>query len=201
MSQNFFFMDETTLQRAAAEEARAIGHQLADVPLHDVWAIALRGGGPGRSIEDALAVSPLRRGGSQHVLVRGLFALRHAAGRLLGWDALLHDGAGDSYLQRLTDDERSRSSVRPGTVERGFRLLYVFRREALAEVRNATVHAFLALALSPRADGHTLYWAVYVKPVGALTALYMALIDPFRRWIVYPTMIRETQAAWARAYG
>ena len=33
MSQNFFFMDETTLQRAAAEQARAIGQTLADVPL------------------------------------------------------------------------------------------------------------------------------------------------------------------------
>ena len=37
---------------------------------------------------------------------------------------------------------------------------------------------------------------VYVKPVGWLTPLYMALIDPFRRWIVYPALIRRTQAAW-----
>jgi predicted ATPase/class 3 adenylate cyclase len=33
MSQNFFFMDETTLQRTSAERARAIGQTLADVPL------------------------------------------------------------------------------------------------------------------------------------------------------------------------
>ena len=66
--------------------------------------------------------------------------------------------------------------------------------------RNATVHAFLVLALSSRPDGHMLYWAIYVKPVGALTGLYMALIDPFRRWIVYPALIAEMQDAWARAY-
>jgi hypothetical protein len=29
----------------------------------------------------------------------------------------------------------------------------------------------------------------------------MALIDPFRRALVYPALIRQTQAAWARAYG
>ena len=29
----------------------------------------------------------------------------------------------------------------------------------------------------------------------------MALIDPFRRFIVYPALIRRTQAAWVRAYG
>jgi len=28
--------------------------------------------------------------------------------------------------------------------------------------------------------------AVYVKPVTRLTPLYVALIDPFRRFIVYP---------------
>jgi hypothetical protein len=27
----------------------------------------------------------------------------------------------------------------------------------------------------------------------------MALIDPFRRFIVYPALIRNAEAAWARA--
>src|SRR5262245_20315051 len=82
---------------------------LADVPIHDVWAIALAGGGSERTIEDALAVSPLRRGGSPNLLVRGLFAIRHGAGRLLGWDDRRHDPADDSYVHRLTADDRARS--------------------------------------------------------------------------------------------
>jgi len=36
--------------------------------------------------------------------------------------------------------------------------------------------------------------------VGLLTHLYVALIDPFRRFIVYPALIRETQSAWSQAY-
>jgi hypothetical protein len=173
---------------------------LADVPIHDVWGIPLSGGGSERTIEDALAVSPLRRGPSPNVVVRGLFAIRRTAGQLLGWDDSRHVSADASYVHRLTDDDRARSSVRPGTAEGAFRLLYVFPHEAVAEIRNATVHAFLVLALSSRPDGHMLYWAIYVKPVGALTGLYMALIDPFRRWIVYPALIAEMQDAWARAY-
>ena len=38
---------------------------------------------------------------------------------------------------------------------------------------------------------------VYVKPVSRLTGAYMALIDPFRRWIVYPALIRRFEAMWA----
>jgi len=68
------------------------------------------------------------------------------------------------------------------------------------EARNATVHAFIAAALRPRTDGYTLYAAIYVKPVGRITPLYMALIDPFRRLIVYPSLIRRIQAAWARGF-
>jgi hypothetical protein len=46
-----------------------------------------------------------------------------------------------------------------------------------------------------------LYWAIYVKPVGRLTPVYLALIDPFRRFVVYPALIRDIQAVWARAFG
>lgn len=72
--------------------------------------------------------------------------------------------------------------------------------EALLELRNATVHAFVALALTPRPGGYTLFLAIYVKPVSRLTALYMALIDPFRRLVVYPALGRQVQQRWSRAY-
>jgi hypothetical protein len=79
-------------------------------------------------------------------------------------------------------------------------MLYVFPSEALAEVRNATVHGFLAAALRPRSGGYDLFWAIYVKPVSFLTPVYMAVIDPFRRFVVYPELIREMQASWRDAY-
>src|SRR5262245_2894375 len=174
---------------------------LGDVPLHDVWAIPLDGGGPGRTMQEARAVLLGERRPPMNVATRALFKLRWALGRRFGWDQERHDPPTESYLHRLTEADRARSEVTPGTREGAFRVLYVFSSETVYEARNATVHGFLALALTPRPGGYTLYMAVYVKPVSVLTPLYMALIDPFRRFIVYPAMGRAAQQGWARAYG
>ncbi len=172
---------------------------LSDVPLHDVWAIPLNGGGPGRSIRDARAIlfGDRRR---LNFAVRGLFALRSALGRAFGWDDERHDPPSGSYVNRLAEADRSQSQVAPGTREGPFRVLYVLGEEALSELRNATVHAFLALALTPSPGGYTLYLAIYVKPVSRFTTLYMALIDPFRRLVVYPALGRQAQQRWSRTY-
>ena len=172
---------------------------LRDVPLHDVWAIPLNGGGPGRSIQDARAILFGDRR-SLNFAVRGLFTLRLALGRTFGWDDERHDPPSGSYVNRLAEADRSQSQVPPGTREGPFRVLYVLAEEALSELRNATVHAFLALALKPSPEGYTLYLAIYVKPVSRLTTLYMALIDPFRRLVVYPALGRDAQQRWSRTY-
>ena len=174
---------------------------LSDVPLHDVWAISLNGGGPGRTIQEARAIlfsDPCRP--TNNLAVRGLFALRWALGRAFGWDNERHDPPGASYVHRLTESDRSKSKVPPGTRDGPFRVLYVFDQEGLSELRNATVHAFLALALTPTPEGYTLYLAIYVKPVSRLTTLYMALIDPFRCLIVYPALGKHAQQHWSRMY-
>ena len=173
---------------------------LSDVPLHDVWAIPLSGGGTGRSVREARAILFSDPRPPKNFAVRGLFALRFALGRVFGWDDERHDPPGLSYVQRLSEADRSQSEVPPGTREGPFRVLYVFADEALSELHNATVHAFLALALTPRAGGYTLYLGIYVKPVSRFTALYMALIDPFRRLLVYPALARSAQRSWSRTY-
>src|SRR5712692_4489395 len=88
---------------------------LSDVPLHDVWAIPLHGGGPGRSIQDARAILFDRR--PPNLAVRGLFALRSALGRAFGWDDERHSPSTASYVNRLAEGDRSRSQVAPGTRE------------------------------------------------------------------------------------
>ncbi len=174
---------------------------LSDVPLHDVWAIPLKGGGPGRSVQDARAIlfGDVCRP-TNNFAVRGLFALRWALGRALGWDDERYDSSGASYVHGLTEADRSQSKVPPGTREGPFRVLYVLGNEALSELHNATVHAFLALALTPSPTGYMLYLAIYVKPVSRFTTLYMALIDPFRRLVVYPALGRHAQQRWSRTY-
>jgi hypothetical protein len=79
-------------------------------------------------------------------------------------------------------------------------LLYQHDRESLAEIRNKTVHAFLCSVLRPDAGGYRLYWAVYVQPVSRWTPAYMAVIEPFRRFIVYPTILRRLRLAWMDRY-
>jgi len=40
---------------------------------------------------------------------------------------------------------------------------------------------------------------VYVCKAGWITPVYMALIDPFRRWIIYPAMLKNIRAIWAES--
>ena len=75
--------------------------------------------------------------------------------------------------------------------------LYRTDREAAAEVSNKTVHGVAHLAWVERADGrYEGRMAVYVKPRGAFGRAYMALIKPFRYWVVYPALMRQVERAW-----
>jgi hypothetical protein len=179
---------------------RRVHALLDDVPLEDVWAIRLLGGGAGRTIQDvrdvfgaAVAAAP--------AAVKGLFLLRGRMGALLGWDRRRPGWTTESYGHRLSPADRARSIVAPGTPEGRFSLLYRFDDEELSELRNATVHAFLSLSIRPTADGYLAYLAIYVQPVHRLTKLYMRAIAPFRRVIVYPAIVRKMQRAWAERYG
>lgn len=169
---------------------------LRDVPLHDVSAVDLPGGGAGRTLADVkrllFAQGSERRGASG-----ALFALRRLLGRVFGWDA---PSPGPWYAERLSDSQRLRSHAPPGSSDGLFRAVYAFERESLSELRNATVHAAVCMALVPRAGGYRFYFAVYVAPVSRWTPLYMAAIEPFRRFIVYPALLARLRNAWQAAY-
>jgi len=171
---------------------------LSDVPLHDVWRVELgpRAGDP--DTRDVRAILSEELFASLGPIVRGLFALRAWLGRAFLWDTEPADRSSQSYEPRLTQEDREASLEPPGKADGPFRVLYVFPAEALGEAINRTVHAFLCLALVPRDAEYDLYWATYVRPGKALTPLYMALIDPFRRWIVYPSVLHRIQRAWNR---
>jgi hypothetical protein len=173
---------------------------LEGVPLRDVTAVDLPGGGPGRTLSDVRALISTGDLLSASPLARALFAFRLWLGRVFGWDRPRYDLPQTSYRSRVPPALQTRSVVQPGTIEGGFRLLYLVEQESLAEIRNATVHAFLCAALRARPGGYRLYWAVYVKPSSWLTPVYMALIEPFRRFIVYPAMLGRVRRAWTARY-
>jgi hypothetical protein len=173
---------------------------LAGVPLEDVNVIDLPAGGVGRSIADVRALLATGDLTNANPVVRMLFGLRYWLGRVFGWDRGDTSLSADSYVHRIDGELRRRSLCEPGTPDGAFRLLYLLENESLAELRNATVHAFLASALRPTPTGYRLYWAVYVQPVSRMTGLYMAIIEPFRRFIVYPAILRRIREAWERRY-
>ncbi|NWF67984.1 MAG: DUF2867 domain-containing protein [Chloroflexi bacterium] len=189
------------ISEAEFKRKRLFVHQLlADVPLHDVWAVRLKGGGTGRTLADLQRqLGSSRALESANPAVMALFRLRALLGQIFRWDVKPQGIHPNSYLYRLPADMRAQSQITPGSKD-AFNRIYAFENESLSEVINRTVHAFLHMSLQADGDDYVLFLAVYVKAVNALTPFYMALIDPFRHWIVYPAALRQIAQKWAAAY-
>lgn len=174
---------------------------LAGVPLHDVWAVALPSPRAGITLDEFLVVAS----GQIYTptpVVRGLLDLRIRIGSLFAWDGpRTSTRAGATFSDRLTDADRARSLVPPGVREGPnglFCVVYCFENEKLVELVNRTVHAAALSALIESVDSYRFYFAVYVRNVSRLTPFYMRAIDPFRKLIVYPSLLRSVRANWDR---
>lgn len=138
----------------------------------------------------------LESAGRQSRVLRMLFGIRWALGRLLGWDRA--DAGLDlrvpSLRQRLPTDLRD-APTEPALPR--FTTLYAVDDEWAAEIANRTVHGVIHVGWV--SDDHGRYrgqMAVYAKPNGRLGKLYMAAITPFRRLLVYPLILRHVERAW-----
>jgi hypothetical protein len=107
----------------------------------------------------------------------------------------------ESFTTRLTADDRSRPLALAIAPEGLFRVVYRFENEQLLELINRTAQAAALSALVETANGYRFYFGVYVQNVGRLTPIYMALVDPFRKLIVYPSLLRSVRARWNQAFG
>ena len=81
------------------------------------------------------------------------------------------------------------------------RPLYRFENEQLLELINRTAHAAALSALVETTHAYRFYFGVYVCSVSRFTRVYMALIDPFRKLVVYPSLLRTIRASWNQAFG
>jgi hypothetical protein len=116
-----------------------------------------------------------------------------------GWD---HEpSATATFATRLTDTDHSRSLAAAGTSDGFFRVVYRFENEHPVELINRTSHTAALSALAETATGYRFYLAVYVRSVSRFTPFYMALIDPFRKLIVYPSLLNGVRARWNQAFG
>ena len=176
---------------------------LADVPLHDVWAVDLP------THRDGVTLCEFLRRANQDgfdaadaeinrfpPVARALIRLRLLLGRIFRLETEPKDALAASFGSRLTTEDRARSFVVSGTPEGLFRVVYRFENEQLLEIQNRTVHAAALSALAERADSYRFYFAVYVRQSRWITPFYMGLIDPFRKWIIYPAMLKKIRAIW-----
>ncbi len=173
---------------------------LAGVPLHDVWAIDLPRPRSGITLDAFLRAAGGRLLRPSPV-VRTLLSIRFFVGRLLGWDREPDATVRETFATRLTTGDVSKSLARAGTREGPFRIVYRFENEQLLEVTNRTAHAAALSALVETENAYRFYFGVYVRSVGRLTPVYMALIDPFRKLIVYPSLLRSVRTTWNHTFG
>jgi hypothetical protein len=169
---------------------------LAGVPLHDVWVTDLPRPRAGITLDEFLRVA----GGhlfTPSAVVRTLLNIRFFLGGLFGWDRTTSKATTtDTFADRLTPADRARSLAPAGLKDGHFRVVYRFENEYLQELINRTAHAAALSALVETASSYRFYFAVYVRSVGRLTPLYMALINPFRKLVVYPSLLRSVCARW-----
>lgn len=173
---------------------------LAGITLHDVWAVDLPRWRAGVTLEDFLRTTSSCLC-TPPPLVQMLLDIRFFVGRFFGWDREPAAIARETFATRLSDSDRSKSLAAAGTRDGFFRVVYRFENEQLLELINRTVHAAALTALIETATGYRFYLGVYVRSVSHFTAFYMRAIDPVRKLIVYPSLLRSVRARWNQAFG
>lgn len=171
---------------------------LAGVPLHDAWSVDLPRARSGITLDEFLRRTR-GRPFTAAPLVRTLLKTRLFIGGLLGWDR--EPTAWESFAARLTSTDRSRSLLPVGSREGPFRVVYRFENEQLLELINRTVHAAALSALVETENAYRFYLGLYVSSVSRFTPIYMALIYPFRKLVVYPSLLRSVRAKWKEGFG
>jgi Protein of unknown function (DUF2867) len=179
-----------------------------DFTLEDVWALPVRG--DAEDFGAALELMTLDPGHAKSLPTRVLWRLRDLLGSWFGLGRIStpvdgEDAAGKlpipgtsetSLAGRLPDDLLDTAvGVRFSSLP--FVPLYRTDVEFAAELSNRTVHGVMHLAWVDQGEGrYQGQMAVYVKPRGRFGKAYMALIKPFRYWIVYPALMRQIEQAW-----
>ena len=182
-----------------------------DFTLEDVWALPVHGGA--KDFQTALEMmTSSDPANAESLPTRVLWGVRDRLGSWFGLgrisapvDSDSDDAAGKlpipgtnetSLTDRLPDDLRNTAGDLKFTFL-PFAPLYRTDVEFAAELSNQTVHGVMHLAWVDQGEGrYQCQMAVYVKPRGPLGKAYMALIKPFRYWVVYPALMRQIERTW-----
>ena len=175
---------------------------LAGIPMHSLDFLTLRGGRENMTIANIYRAVGLDEAGEIEVgtVTKALFDLRGAIGKVMHWDEVPELVREISYLPRLSEEEGGKSLIPPGEVRGISRVLYCFENEMLLEIINKTVHCFWLLASEKTPDGYALFNTVYVKNLNWRTPIYMTLISPMLKRIIYPAMEKSMRQNWEREF-
>ena len=173
---------------------------LAGVPLQDVWAVDLSRTRSGITLEEFLRTASTRVFTGSPV-VRLLLNIRLVVGRLLGWYREPVATTWETLATRMTAADHSNTLASAGTSEGLFRVVYRFENEQLLALISRTAHAGALRALLETANAYRFYFGVYMRRVSRFTPFYMALIDTFRKLVVYPSLLRTVRSTWNQTFG
>jgi hypothetical protein len=194
-------MKEISLNEFTGKPLR-VHEFLAGVPIKTLLRVELPGGREDMTLPEINSIAAFSEEGKMEVgpVTKALFHLRDLIGRIFGWDDDRKLAESVTYLDRLTDEDRARSLAPPGQMRGITRVLYFFENEFLGEIVNRTVHCFWAMASERTSRGYDLYLAVYVKKLNWFTPIYMALISPFLKLVIYPSMVKSVECRWAQRF-
>jgi hypothetical protein len=197
----------------AAHESRPwrVREIAGDFTLEDVWALPVHGGAEDFHVLLELMTSsdPVN---SDSLPTRVLWRVRDLLGSWFGLGRISApiDSGGDDAAGRLPIPRTNETSLTDRLPDDlldtaadlrfdslPFAPLYRTDIEFAAEVSNKTVHGVMHLAWVDQGEGrYQGQLAVYVKPRGPVGKGYLALIKPFRHWVVYPALMRQIERAW-----
>ncbi len=154
------------------------------------------------------APDKVNRSVSIRFLAAGLLvSLRMYLGKILGLDKNINTlpipGCQEiSIKERLSIEDRKRSLALSelGISDSGnetWRVVYLYENEMLIELSIDVVHVLMHRGWVHKSGNFfTAQLAVYAKPRGMIGHLYLQLIMPFRRSIIYPALMENVKNTW-----
>ncbi len=136
---------------------------------------------------------------------RFLFQVRNSLGQRFGWDENMNTlpipGCTEvSMRDRLPVDVEAASI--DGMDKGGFLPVFQTETEAAFEISNNLLHAILHLGWVDDGDGrYHGQMGIYVNHRQRRSVWYMKSIAPFRRFIVYPSLLRMVKKSWEARNG
>lgn len=180
-----------------------------DFILWDVWEIPIEANNsPNENFQSfyTIIVGTFINMQANMSLTRLLFNLRYWLSKVLPLDKNINtlpipECHETTIKSRLKDKDIAASkagkAIKDNKSDLEFRPVYLNDNESLHELSNDTVHALIHFGWINKKDNvYTATMAIYVKPRGVYGRAYLRLIEPFRRHIVYPTMMKMIKKQW-----